>query len=167
VKSLFGIENESPKRLQSLAIKAESSMDSTAKNFTKPIDTPEFFNIWCYAAVGLFALNNHFLKFHYHNWLTGKLSDFAACFFLPLFISAVLALFVKWPLRRRVLIGAIVTVLIFSVVKLSPSASSILNNLLSFITLSFGFGGSNNTTDVTDLIALPMVGVAYYFAAKR
>jgi hypothetical protein len=117
--------------------------------------------------VGLFVLNNYFLKFHYHNWLTGKLSDFAACFFLPLFISAVLALFVKWSLIQRVLFGALVTTIIFSVVKVSTLASGVLNNVLSHITLTVGLGGSTNLADATDLIALPMVGIACYFAAKR
>jgi len=128
---------------------------------------PEFFNIWSFAAVGLFALNNHYLKHHYHNWLTGKLSDFAACFFLPLFISAVLAFFVKWPVKQRVLVGAIVTAVVFSLVKISSSASSVLNDLLSYITLALGFGDSINIADITDLMALPMIGAAYYFAARR
>lgn len=128
---------------------------------------PEFFNTWCFASVGLFALNNHFLKFHYHNWFTGKLSDIAACFFLPLFISAVLAYLVKWPLKQRVLFGALVTAVLFSLVKVSTMASGALNHLLSNITLAFGFGTSTNIADTTDLIALPMIAAAYYFALNR
>jgi hypothetical protein len=42
------------------------------------------------AGLLLLLLNDHYLKAEYHNWLTGKLSDFAGLFIFPLFISAFL-----------------------------------------------------------------------------
>lgn len=43
------------------------------------------------------------------NTLTGKLSDFAGCFFLPLYLSAVLTLLTRWPLERRLGAGVLAT----------------------------------------------------------
>jgi hypothetical protein len=39
--------------------------------------------------LGLFllALNDHFLKYHYSSWLTGKLSDFTGLLIFPLFLA--------------------------------------------------------------------------------
>jgi len=39
--------------------------------------------------LGLLLLNDFYLKFEYHNWLTGKLSDFCGLFIFPVFWSAI------------------------------------------------------------------------------
>jgi len=129
-----------------------------------PLDIPEFFNAACLFAVFLFALNNSYLKLAYHNVITGKLSDFSACFFLPLFISAILSLATKLNGIKRVKIGCLTTLIIFSAVKISPTLSQLLNASLSAITQSFGFGNSNNIADPNDLVALPMILLAYFYA---
>jgi len=136
-------------------------------NYWQRTSMPEFFNVWCLSAVAIFALNNHYLKHHYHNWLTGKLSDFAACFFLPLFISSLIILLVNWPARARVLAGCVITIVVFGAVKISPWASEFLNTILSAITTTAGFGKSMNLADISDLIALPLVGLAYVFGISR
>ncbi len=52
----------------------------------------EFFAPVPLAAVALLAANDHFLKAWWPGFVTGKLSDISGCFFLPLFLSAFLAL---------------------------------------------------------------------------
>jgi len=39
-------------------------------------------------ALVLTALNDHVLKYYFHNFLTGKLSDFSGLFFFPVFLYA-------------------------------------------------------------------------------
>src|SRR5947207_2173262 len=34
----------------------------------------------------LLVLNDHYLKWQFHNWLTGKISDFAGLLILPMFL---------------------------------------------------------------------------------
>lgn len=41
------------------------------------------------SSVVLMFLNDHYLKYIYHNHLTGKLSDFLGLFYFPLFLSAI------------------------------------------------------------------------------
>ena len=133
----------------------------------KQINIPEFFNPWCLSAVALFAVNNIFWKYHYPGWFTGKLSDFAACYFLPLFISALLSLLVNWTVKQRLLIGVTLTSLIFTLVKTSVLISEYMNMLLSKLTSAFGLGPSINLVDPTDLIALPLIGITYLYTLKR
>ena len=127
----------------------------------------EFLNPLCLTAVALFALNNFYLKVHFPNWFTGKLSDFSACYFLPLYVSAILSLLVNWPIKRRLITAMMLTVLVFSLVKTSTLMSGYMNMLLSKVTSAFGFGPSINLADPTDLIALPMTGIAYLVTIKR
>lgn len=117
-------------------------------------------------AVALFGLNNHLLKHAYPGWLTGKLSDIACCFFLPLLISAVLGIFTRCSMARRLLLGALCTLLVFAAVKCSATASALLNNVLSALTRRLGLGPSLNRVDPTDLIALPMIALAFWFGAR-
>ena len=51
---------------------------------------PEFFGVLPLVAVALFALNNGVLKRAFPGFVTGKVSDLLVCFFLPLFVSALL-----------------------------------------------------------------------------
>ena len=50
------------------------------------------------AAVALLLFNDHWLRWHYPSWLTGKLGDFTWLVFAP-FIAALL-----WPLLTFVLL---------------------------------------------------------------
>jgi hypothetical protein len=127
----------------------------------------EFFNPLCLTSVALFATNNFFLKYQFPGWFTGKLSDFTACYFLPLYISAVLSLLSKWTLQQRLVVGGILTTLVFTLVKISALASDHMNTLFTWITTLFGFGPSLNIADPTDLIALPMIGIAYLVTIKK
>jgi len=135
-------------------------MDAVLKRLT----VPEFFNVWSIFSVSLFAANNYYLKYHYHNWITGKLSDVLLCFFLSLFISVILAIVTPWSLKRRILYGSLLTTIIYSLVKTSTTASDWLNAGLSFLTKGAGVGPSINIADPTDLIALPFIVISYWFA---
>lgn len=127
----------------------------------------EFFNFWSLLAVFIFALNNFYLKQHYHNWLTGKLSDITVCYFLPLYVSAVLALTTRLNLKHRLLTGCVITLLVFSAVKVLPEAADLLNRLLSLVTEASQLGPSRNLADPSDLIALPMIALAYWMGLHK
>ena len=71
--------------------------------------------------IGLLIANDHVLKFVFHNAVTGKLSDFAICFLMPLLVSAVLGLITGVGARRRLWIGAAATVVIFSALEMSDA----------------------------------------------
>jgi hypothetical protein len=141
-------------------------MGGSLSSYLQNRQIPEFFNAWCMVTVALFGLNNHLLKIYYHNWITGKLSDFCACFFLPLLLSAIFSFFSHKSPAARVKAGCLITVGIFCSVKLSPGASDWLNLTLSCLTAPFGIGRSVNIADPTDLIALPAVYAAYLFVTR-
>ncbi len=127
------------------------------------LDCPEFFNIWVIASVVLFSINNFYLKAQFANWFTGKLSDLLVCFFLPLFISAILALF-QITFKWRLAIGIGVCALTLTLLKTSPVVSSLFSHYLSQLNQNLGFGASHNLADPTDLIALPILFFTYKFA---
>src|SRR5262249_33770686 len=68
-------------------------------------------------AVCLLVANDHQFKRLFHNAFTGKLSDIAICFLLPLLVSAALGLVSDWPGRRRLVLGAVVTVVVFTLLE--------------------------------------------------
>lgn len=125
---------------------------------------PEFFAWPPLAAVALFTLNNFWLKWHAPGVVSGKLSDFAACFFLPLFVSALLGKVTPLQLRARALLGAGVTVLVFGLVKTSPLASSWLDAFCAAFGSLVSLHSPNNRVDPSDLSALPMVLIACLWA---
>jgi hypothetical protein len=47
------------------------------------------------AALILTALNDHFLKAYFHNFLTGKISDITGLFYFPVFLYALYDLYKK------------------------------------------------------------------------
>ncbi len=81
---------------------------------------PEFFSVLPLGAVLLLWLNDAFFKARFHNALTGKLSDLAGCFVLPLFLAVVLVP-LGLSLRLRLAAGALATTLFFTVIK--PNAA--------------------------------------------
>ena len=74
----------------------------------------EFFAPLPLAALALLVVNDVWLKPAFHSALTGKLSDVAVCFFMPLLLSELLGILCGWPPRRRLLAGAIVTASLFA-----------------------------------------------------
>lgn len=119
------------------------------------------------AAAAVLAANDHLLKAAFPGAITGKLSDFAGCFVLPLFLSAALACVTSWPLRARLALGTSVTAVAFSAVKLSPAAAGAVASALDLATRPT-FGLSNRiVADPTDLVALPLVLAAFAWGARR
>lgn len=119
------------------------------------------------AAAALLALNDHLLKAAFPGAITGKLSDLAGCFVLPLFLSAALACLVPWSLRARLTIGAAITVVAFSAVKLSPAAAGAVASALDLATQPT-LGASNRiVADPTDLLALPLAFAAFAWGVRR
>ncbi len=120
-------------------------------------------------AVAALAVNDHVLKARFPGLVTGKLSDFAGAFVLPLFVSAALALATAWPLRRRLGVGVAVTALLLAAVKLSPAAADAVVAGLDAVRAPLGVGQGRIIADPTDLVALPaaLAAWAYGVAAGR
>lgn len=119
------------------------------------------------AAVGLLALNDHVLKARFPGLLTGKLSDVAGCFVMPLFVSAALALATRWRPRARLAVGAVATVALFGAVKLSPGAATLVAGALDAVWAPLGASPGRIVADPTDLVALPLVALAFVYGARN
>lgn len=124
---------------------------------------PEFLAPLPLLAVGLMAVNDKWLKPALHNALTGKLSDVAICFFLPLYVSALLALLTRWPRSTRVGVGAAVTTLLYTALKVSQPAADLFCDVLQVIGGPLGFGPFHAVADPTDLLTLPFIGAALLY----
>lgn len=128
---------------------------------------PEFLAWAPLAAVALFTLNNFWLKGRAPVVIAGKLSDFAACFFLPLFVAALLAHATPWSRARRVALGAVTTALVFTLVKTSAAASAVLDGFCAALGSLVGLRSPANRVDPTDLVALPMVLLACWWSNNQ
>jgi hypothetical protein len=111
---------------------------------TSLLGTPVFI-----ASIGLLALNDFFLKSAFHNWFTGKLSDFAGLIAVTVFASSI------WPSRRWLL--AIVISASFALWK-SPFSEPLID--FTNAVLPFNIG---RTVDYTDYIAVPAVWLVALF----
>ncbi len=127
---------------------------------------PEFFSPAPLLAVALLATNDHLLKDAFHNAVTGKLSDVAGCFFLPLFVSAFLVFVTPWSLRVRVGLGALATVALFVPVKVSPAAAGSVCRAIEQLSIPLGIGAQHIVSDPTDLLAVPMTFLAVLYAQR-
>jgi hypothetical protein len=127
----------------------------------------EFFAPLPLAAVALLAINDRFLKPRFHNAITGKLSDLALCFFLPLLLSSLLGIAWRRHPRARVLVGAAITVVAFTAQEIWPpfQACFIEANLL--VGSPFGIRKVVLTTDLTDLGTLAVLPLAVVYGWKR
>lgn len=124
------------------------------------LEMPEFFAPVPLVAVGLMALNDHVLKARFHNAATGKLSDLAACFFLPLLVSGVLGLMVRGRLPWRLAAGALVTAAVFVALELSDVAGAIFARVCTTLGAPLGVHRVVLTRDLTDLFALAVIPIA-------
>lgn len=127
----------------------------------------EFFAPATLAAVALLALNDHVLKAAFHNGVTGKLSDIAVCFFLPLYLSALLGLVMGLRPAVRLWIGATVTVVVYTALELCDAAAATLHRILATVGPPFGIHGAWLTRDLTDLLALALVPLAMWYGMAR
>ena len=133
-------------------------------------------------ALALLAINDHWLKGgdYLPSVITGKLSDFTGIFFFPLLLTAcfdvaLYGLQILWrrplldaSLRRWKLLSAcIFTAALMIAIKLSPAAASLLLQILDRFNVAGLLGPGQIIQDPTDLWALPMLVLAYYFGRKR
>jgi hypothetical protein len=118
-------------------------------------------------AVMLMLVNDRLLKAAFHNAVTGKLSDVAGCFFLPLFVSALVGL--VWPaqVRTRLWLGAAVTCAVFVPICLSRAVADAWVVALSLVGGWVGLRGYALASDPTDLLTLPLVWVAVLYGRAR
>jgi hypothetical protein len=103
--------------------------------------------------LGLLLLNDFLLKSLLHNWLTGKLSDFAGLFIFPLFWSALLPRF-----RRPIYV---LTAIMFVIWK-SAYAQSLIDawNGLGVLPIY-------RTVDASDLLAMLILPFSFFYCHQR
>lgn len=107
----------------------------------------------------LLALNDHYLKVHFPNELTGKLSDFAGVFLFPIFLCATWTIFSGKDIRRNnYILAAVITVVIMLVIKVIPGGNQFYLRLLKFVGIN-GF----SVADPSDLISLVMLWPSFLF----
>lgn len=101
--------------------------------------------------IGLFLLllNDLYLKETYHNWTTGKLSDFAGLFVFPIFLSSIN--------NKRPLLNYYFTFLFFVFWK-----SNLSTNSIAFVNDTIGTNFSR-VIDYTDLVALFILPFSYWY----
>lgn len=116
------------------------------------------------AMVGLLVANDRLLKCAFHNTVTGKLSDVAICFLMPLLVAAALGLLAGWSARARLWVGAAVTVIVFSTLEMSDVAGDWFRHLLGIVV---GAQRIVLTRDPTDLLALACVPLAVAYGRRR
>lgn len=101
---------------------------------------------WFIAALALLLLNDYYLKATFHNWITGKLSDFAGLFVLSIFLVTV------WPERKGFI--AVLAGFAFLFWKSSLSQPAIdWWNALPLMKVA-------RTVDYTDLMAISILPIA-------
>ncbi|HMG92583.1 MAG TPA: hypothetical protein VK589_21145 [Chryseolinea sp.] len=105
-------------------------------------------NIPFLICLALLLLNDFYLKAQFHNGLTGKLSDFCGLFLFASFWSAFL------PRKKPEVY--FLTALIFVVWK-SPYSQSLID------LFSRTFYTINRTVDITDLIALVILPIGFFY----
>lgn len=100
------------------------------------------------AGLVVLVLNDHYFKSAYPGWFTGKVSDFAGLFILPIFFSAVSS--------GSIALNCSLSALIFFIWK-SPLVEPL-------ITAGNAMGiPFHRTIDPTDLIALTMLPLSYWY----
>lgn len=106
-------------------------------------------SFWFLTCLCILLLNDFFLKKIFHNWITGKLSDFVGLFVFSIFFSCFL--------KERKWIVYILTAILFIYWK-SSFSSEIIDfwNTLKIFPIQ-------RIVDYTDLIALSILPSAYYY----
>jgi hypothetical protein len=116
------------------------------------------------ALLALWVLNDVYLKPAFHNFATGKLSDVAVCFLMPLFVSELFGLTLGLAPKRRLAAGAAATAVLFTALEVVPAASALAVALLRGLGPYLGLGASfEMTSDWTDLACVPVVLLAYRY----
>ena len=124
---------------------------------------------WSWLAAAALAFNVVWLRRRHPGVVSGKLSDLAICFLLPVFLVAA----AEWSFtfarlwgarvgprvgRRGIGVACGVSVAYFALLKTWPAFTGVHRALLGVLDAPFGAGRSfRNLADPTDLVALVMV----------
>lgn len=126
------------------------------------------------SAVALLALNDHYLKAAYGNWLTGKLSDLSGLIFFPLFLLSVVEIS-RAPFTRswRVGVSALylslgITALLFVSINVHAATADFYARSMQVVLSCLGPEGARTryVADSTDLLVLPFLLVPYLLARR-
>lgn len=135
-------------------------------------------------AIVVLLLNDHVLKETLPGVITGKISDFAGLLFFPVFLQAGWERW-SWRLSRvaDIRVGSaavVVTGVVFAAIKTSSVAASMYGIGLGWAQWAIGslprlvsgvpVGGPHRASiamDPTDLVALPMLLLAWWTMARR
>lgn len=103
--------------------------------------------------LGLLLINDFYLKPTFHNEITGKISDFAGLFIFPLFLCSIV------PRHQKIIFAGVLTGF---VVWKSPYAQPMIDTWNSLGILRIG-----RTVDMTDLLALVSLPLAYLYSQQQ
>lgn len=122
------------------------------------------------ASVALLIVNDHWLKAAFPGVITGMLSDFAGLAFFPLLLQALWTLPTGRTSPRVLPVACVLTGLGFAAVKTAPLCNDAYEVGLGWLQFPFRalFGASapvrtHLMMDPTDLVALPAVGLAWWW----
>jgi hypothetical protein len=128
----------------------------------------EFFAPLPLAAVMLLVVNDRWLKPALHSELTGKLSDVALCFFMPLFVSECLGILTGMAPRTRLALGAATTAALFAGLEVVAPFTAWTLRVLAAVGPTLGIWRPfRMTSDVTDLYCLGLIPVAMWYGHRR
>ena len=114
------------------------------------------------AAIAVLVLNDHVLKETFGTWWTGKLSDFAGVVFFPALLAVAIAAAAPRARHPRVVLASTVATGVgFAWVKATAVGATTASAVWSEAA-----GTSVILRDATDLVALPMLGLAAYIAFR-
>src|SRR6187549_1056878 len=105
-------------------------------------------NIPFLACLAILLLNDFYLKIEYHNWLTGKLSDFCGLFVFASFWTVLL------PNKKQMVYFS--TALVFTIWK-SPYSQPFIDFF------SESIYPIHRVVDITDIMALTILPIAFYY----
>jgi len=128
----------------------------------------EFFAPIPLAALALMVVNDMYLKAVFHSAVTGKLSDIAVCFFMPLFLSELLGIFFGATPRLRLALGGLVTGALFAALEVVAPVTTFALNLLGELGPRLGIMRPfRMTSDWTDLFCLLLIPAALAYGRRR
>lgn len=128
----------------------------------------EFFAPLPLLALVLLVVNDTVLKPKLHSELTGKLSDIAVCFLMPLFVSELLGLALAMRPSLRLGLGATITATLYTLLEVWPPFTRFVLELLSGIGPWLGIERPfRMTSDVTDLYCLALIPLAVLYGNRR
>ena len=134
----------------------------------RPPRSGEFFAPVPLLALILLVVNDVWLKPTFHSAVTGKLSDIAVCFVMPLFLSELLGICFGAAPRVRLALGGLLTGALFAALEVVPPVTRFALNLLGLLGPQVGIMRPfRMTSDWTDLFCLLLIPAAMAYGRWR